>query len=215
MKIGVMQPYFYPYLGYFKLLSKIDLFVIYDCVQFPRRGWVHRNKLTSQNGALNWITLPLLKAPQAATQINDLAFHPNFEKDMALRLGEFPVWNLINPSERQELLDPTSSVVNYLEKHLLNTIQKLGISTPIVRSSDLQLDPLLKGQSRILEIVKHFKGTEYINPSGGSALYDIEVFKDEGVNLTIMKPYEGSRVSMLERLIQESRGSLIQEIFDN
>src|SRR5437016_2188558 len=62
--VAIMQPYFLPYAGYFRLFAASDLFVIYDCVQFPRRGWVHRNRLTDARGLERWLTLPLEKAPQ-------------------------------------------------------------------------------------------------------------------------------------------------------
>ena len=57
--VAIMQPYFAPYAGYFRLLATTDLFVVYDCVQFPRRGWVHRNQLPDAAGKLDWLTLPL------------------------------------------------------------------------------------------------------------------------------------------------------------
>src|SRR3990167_6427798 len=69
--VAIMQPYFVPYLGYFRLFSQTDLFVIYDCVQFPRRGYVHRNQVPDQNGTPQWLTLPLEKCDQK-TAILDL-----------------------------------------------------------------------------------------------------------------------------------------------
>ena len=71
--IAIMQPYFAPYAGYFRLMEVADIFVVYDCVQFPRRGWVHRNKLSTSNGTMKWLTLPLLKQPQDI-HIKDLLF---------------------------------------------------------------------------------------------------------------------------------------------
>jgi len=71
--VAIMQPYFNPYAGYFRLLAAADLFVNYDCVQFPRRGWVYRNRLPDSNGAAGWLTLPLEKAPRSAT-FGDLRF---------------------------------------------------------------------------------------------------------------------------------------------
>ena len=62
---AVMQPYFFPYAGYFRLFAASDLFVIYDCVQFPRRGWVHRNLLPDASGSERWLTLPLEKPRKA------------------------------------------------------------------------------------------------------------------------------------------------------
>ncbi len=70
---AIMQPYFAPYGGYWRLLAGADLFVIYDCVQFPRRGWVHRNRLPDAKGERRWLTLPLAPAPYDA-RIQDLVF---------------------------------------------------------------------------------------------------------------------------------------------
>ena len=81
--IAIMQPYFLPYAGYFRLIAQTDIFVIYDCVQFPRRGWVHRNKLMDANGEEQWLTLPLEPAPQDVL-IRDLAF----PDDAAARIAE-------------------------------------------------------------------------------------------------------------------------------
>ena len=63
--VAIMQPYFFPYAGYFRLFAASDLFVIYDCVQFPRRGWVHRNLLPDASGSERWLTLPLEKPRKA------------------------------------------------------------------------------------------------------------------------------------------------------
>src|SRR5437868_3898306 len=83
-----MQPYFIPYAGYFRLFAASDLFVIYDCVQFPRRGWVHRNRLIDASGKARWLTLPLEKAPQDVL-IRDLRFSPNAAGLMTERLRPF------------------------------------------------------------------------------------------------------------------------------
>ena len=87
-KVAVMQPYFIPYTGYFRLLSETDQFVIYDCVQFQRRGWLHRNKLSDKNGTLQWLTLPLEKAPQSLI-IRDLKLVSDAEAEIAHRLEKF------------------------------------------------------------------------------------------------------------------------------
>jgi hypothetical protein len=68
-----MQPYFIPYAGYFRLFAASDLFVAYDCVHFPPRRWVHRNRLLDRSGAERRLTLPLAKAPRDVL-IRDLRF---------------------------------------------------------------------------------------------------------------------------------------------
>ena len=75
MKVAVMQPYFYPYGGYFRLIAAVDLFILFDCVQFPRRGRVHRTEVPDGAGGRRWLTLPLAKQPQT-TRIDHLAFAP-------------------------------------------------------------------------------------------------------------------------------------------
>ena len=71
--VAVMQPYFFPYAGYFRLFAGCDVFALFDCVQFPRRGWVRRNRLHDANGNLSWLTLPLSKSARE-TKICDLRF---------------------------------------------------------------------------------------------------------------------------------------------
>src|ERR1700750_1478713 len=68
--VPIMQPSFLPYAGYFRLFAASDLFVVYDCVQFPRRGWVHRNRLPLASGDAGWLTLPVAKAPRDALICN-------------------------------------------------------------------------------------------------------------------------------------------------
>src|SRR3954465_13729467 len=89
MRVAIMQPYFIPYAGYFRLFAACDLFVIYDCVQFPRRGWVHRNRLADESGAGGWLPLRLEKTPQD-TLIRDLRFAPNARDVLTRDLLRFP-----------------------------------------------------------------------------------------------------------------------------
>src|SRR5438105_14372105 len=86
-----MQPYFLPYAGYFRLLQATDLFVVYDCVQFTRRGWIHRNKLTNFQNEDVWFTLPLAKAAQDI-KINELAFVNDAENRMLEQINKFPLF---------------------------------------------------------------------------------------------------------------------------
>src|SRR3982074_1250181 len=88
--VAIMQPYFIPYAGYFRLFAATDLFVIYDCVQFPRRGWVHRNRLVDASGKERWLTWPMSKVPQQ-TLIRDLRFAPGAADVFAARLRSFTV----------------------------------------------------------------------------------------------------------------------------
>ena len=85
-RVAVMQPYFFPYAGYFRLLHAVDDFVIFDCVQFPRRGRVHRTQVPGPTGQVEWLTLPLARHSRD-TLIRDLAFAPDARRPGSLRTG--------------------------------------------------------------------------------------------------------------------------------
>ncbi len=88
--VAIMQPYFIPYAGYFRLFAASDLFVIYDCVQFPRRGWVHRNKMPGADGRECWLTLPLAKMPRDV-RIRDLSFSADAAAILRERMRRIPL----------------------------------------------------------------------------------------------------------------------------
>lgn len=212
--IAVMQPYFFPYLGYFRLMAAADLFVVYDCVQFPRRSWVHRNRFPRHDGELDWLTLPLCKASQD-TLIRDLHFADHASDEMRQRMARFPdlKWHL----ERQSPL--AMAAVNcfgtpstYLTRTLKQVTEALGIHIPFMHSTKLAIPTGLRGQDRILAIVEALGGTRYINAPGGRELYDQTTFQQHGITLKFLEPYQGDMTSMLGRMLLEPVASLHEEL---
>lgn len=216
MRIAIMQPYFIPYAGYFRLFAAADLFVIYDCVQFIRRGWIHRNRLLGQSGELDWLTLPLKKAPQD-THIKHLAFMDNSAVEWEDRLRAFP--QLFKPSFRDsQLMTILRSLgdnpLNYIVTMLKVACESIHLPCEMAYSSDLNLPITLRGQDRIIAIAQHFGATEYINLAGGRELYDAEAFRHHRIKLSFLSDYVGSYHSILERLINEDPVQIRQEILD-
>lgn len=213
MRIAVMQPYFIPYAGYFRLFSATDLVVLFDCVQFLRRGWMHRNRLPNVANELQWLTLPLKKQPQDVL-IKDLEFTPECQAEWSDRLRKFD--HLFQKSGTNPLLASiqtiTLSPADFLVKTLSVTCEHLNLPFQIIRSSSLPLPSELKGQDRIIEICKHFKATEYINLAGGKALYDPTLFRKNGLSLKFLSDYEGSYASILHRTLCEEASTLSQDI---
>lgn len=214
MRIAIMQPYFMPYAGYFRLMEAVDLFVVYDCVQFPRRGWVHRNKLTHINGAQDWLTLPLAKGDRDTTRIMDLAFSPDAENEWAERLRQFPA--LAKDTElMQQVRHLEGTPCAYIAAGLKKACDMLGIDCRFEASSTLGLDMAVRGEDRILAITKYFGATEYINAPGGTELYDHARFAQEGITLKFLSAYNGPYTSILERLQNEPAAEIIEEIRTN
>ncbi len=215
--LAIMQPYFAPYLGYFRLLLAADCFVIYDCVQFPRRGWVHRNRLTSVSGNADWLTLALAKAPQS-TPIAGLQFREDAANRFADNLQRFPALrqaqNVI-PALMNSFGCFSQPVVDYLIMGLQQMAAALQLPFNVIRSSELAIDRALTGQQRIIAICKKLGATHYINSPGGRELYSLPDFSDAGICLQFLAPYQGPYTSSLERLALEPHEQLRQELTDN
>ncbi|WP_109047082.1 WbqC family protein [Azospirillum sp. TSA6c] len=205
--VAIMQPYFLPYAGYFRLMAAADLFVIYDCVQFPRRGWVHRNRLQNAAGELDWLTLPLHHPPWQA-RIDTIRLAKDAPERLTTAIRRFPclstplgqklVANLVLfGSEGAPLLR------DYLDRQLRGIADLLGLSTPFLCSSTLGLESNLQAQDRILNICQRLGATRYINAPGGVDLYDVAAFNERGIELVVLPPWHGAFDSVLQRILED------------
>ena len=213
--VAVMQPYFFPYAGYYRLLAAADIFVIYDCVQFPRRGYVHRGNVPGPNGEIEWLTLPLARQPRD-TLICDLEFALHGRAELDRRLAQYPWFKAANSAAaqrlRSHLRDPLGSVIDFLEAGLRLTTELLDFDARIIRSSQLAVPVHLSGEERVIAIVKAVGGHHYINAPGGRALYHAERFNADGVTLNFLPPYEGPYRTMLHDLMTVDIESIANDI---
>lgn len=214
LTVAIMQPYFVPYAGYFRLFAASDLFVIYDCVQFPRRGWVHRNKMLGADGRDCWLTLPLAKMPRDG-RIRDLSFSADAGAILRERMRRIPL--LATPRQPEpEIIESLKRVigtpVEYLERLLREIVSYLGLRWQTIRSSSLHVPNSLHGQDRIIEIARRLGATRYINAPGGRALYEPERFAAAGIELRFLDDYPGPSSSILQRILEEERQSLSTDI---
>jgi hypothetical protein len=218
MRVAVMQPYFMPYAGYFRLFAAVDMFIAFDCVQFPRRGWVHRNRFTNASGELDWLTLPLEKADRDTTRICDLRFREDSQAQWLADTRRFPCLQALHAQDgdlAQQVFRLGTDAPDYIVGGLLFAARLLGLERPTIRSSSLAIDPGLRSQERIIEIVRCVGGRQYLNPPGGRSLYDASAFRRAGLSLRFLSDYSGPFHSILERLIQEPIGDIRNEIHTN
>jgi hypothetical protein len=209
-----MQPYFIPYAGYFRLFAASDLFVIYDCVQFPRRGWVHRNRLIDAAGRECWLTLPLVKA-RRDVRIRDLRFAAAANGILEDRMRRIPL--LATPRQPEpeivsSLKDLAGTPVDYLERLLRAIVAYLGLRWQIVRSSTLDVPDSVRGQDRIIEIARRLGAVRYVNAPAGRPLYEPGRFAAAGIELRFLDDYRGPRSSILQRVLEEDRQVLSDDI---
>ena len=205
--VAVMQPYFMPYAGYFRLFAAADVFVAFDCVQFPRRGWVHRNRLPLLSGDSDWLTLPVQKCDRDS-RIDELRFVPDAHAQLERSMRRFPC--LQDARKRASpLLDlvtdiGSGTVADYLCGQLTHLATLLGIARPMVRSSTLGLAADVHGQDRVLAVARALGATRYLNSPGGLELYDPKKFAESGIELKFLAPFSGPMDSILALLLTRS-----------
>ena len=172
MKIGIMQPYFIPYLGYWQLMNAVDKYVILDDVNYIKRGWVNRNRILL-NGRDHLITLPLNKA-DAFKHINEnvLSDIPaNIFKTIDLAYRKTPNYRAIIPIIREILDFPEKNLARFLGNSIRLVAEYLNIKTEFYYASEIEHDQSLKAQEMIIDIVKRLDGTVYYNAIGVKELY--------------------------------------------
>tara|TARA_R110000787_G_scaffold136193_1_gene248660 strand:- start:2503 stop:3213 length:711 start_codon:yes stop_codon:yes gene_type:complete len=201
MKLGIMQPYFFPYLGYFSLIQNCDEFILFDTPQFIRHGWIERNKILKPNGEPLYIKVPLLKHSRE-TAINDLKIRntENWKEKILAQLipykkkakNYFNVINLINEIFEFE----TDSIVSLNNIALQKTCSYLEISTPIKIWSkmNIEIGKVNAPDEWALHICKAMNATSYYNPEGGIDFFDKNKYLQANIDLKFLKmdiiPYE-------------------------
>jgi hypothetical protein len=211
--VAVMQPYFMAYAGYYRLLAGVDDFVIFDCVQFPRRGWVHRNRLPNAAGEAAWLTLPLAPAAFDA-RIDEIDFAADAPGRLAEQMRRFPSLAGL-AGEAAQILDVDAmrgGLTDYLERQLEELRAMFGFGCRLMRSSTLDIDPALRAQDRILAILERLGATDYVNAPGGRALYDEAAFGAAGVQLHFLPDWRGSSWSLLHELATRPAAEVGAEI---
>jgi predicted HNH restriction endonuclease len=175
--IAVMQPYLFPYIGYFQLINAVDKFVIYDDVNYIKKGWINRNNIIiNKQKAL--FTISLAGASQNKL-INEIDISDNFEK--LLKTIQFSYSKAPYFRQTYEILNKIVSFENrnlslFITNSLETILDYLNIDTEILLSSNLNKDSGLKGQVKIMSICKELNAETYVNPIGGIDLYDKEYF---------------------------------------
>lgn len=190
-----MQPYFFPYIGYFQLIGAVDLFVVYDNIKYTKKGWINRNRLL-QNGADVVFSLPL-KNDSDALDVRERRLAPDFRRDKLLNQlrGAYqraPQFAQVLPMLERAVQHDDDNLFDYLHHALHCACAHMGLATPIRVSSTIKIDHELKGQDKVIALAKAVGATTYLNSIGGLELYEREAFRAQGLELGFLKarPFE-------------------------
>lgn len=188
MKVGIMQPYLFPYLGYYQLIKAVDTFVIYDDVNFIKQGWINRNQILLK-GEPFMFTMNI-KGRSSFKKINEIEVEGNnhkLTKTIQQAYCKAPYFSDAFPVIAHVLMDKEHNLARYLINSIFTIVKYLNIQVSILVSSDIEKDTSLNGAEKGIYICKKLKSTKYINAIGGQELYSKEMFAENGLILNFIK----------------------------
>jgi len=185
MRLAIMQPYLFPYAGYFRLVGAVDRFVFYDDVNFIKGGWINRNRLFLA-GDIRYFTIPL-DNPSPFRKIGDIDVAPRERWRHAMResirhaYGKAPHY-----AAAMAIFDEataTGGIAQVARRSVMLTCEYLGLRPAFVESSAIYANQDLNGPARVIDICRREGADVYINAPGGKALYDPAQFAAVGIDL--------------------------------
>ena len=192
MKLAIMQPYFFPYIGYFQMINAVDEFVVYDNIEYTKKGWINRNRILV-DGKDAYISLPLRKDSDFL-QVKDRCLAETWaveKKKILNRVTESyrkaPQFAEVFPLIQTCLQYEDSNLFNFILHSIRQVNAFLGIPTQLVISSSVPIDHQLKSEEKVIAITKSRNASIYMNPIGGLELYSKDHFKESGIDLIFHK----------------------------
>ena len=188
MKVGIMQPYFMPYIGYWQLIKAVDKYVVYDDVNYIKKGWINRNNILV-NGNAKLFSISLKEASQNKL-INEIEISDDFNKflkTLYFCYSKAPHYKAVDELMQKICAYPNKNLGDFLYNSISEVCNYLGIETEIILSSSIEKDNSLKGQDKILHICKNLGATEYYNAIGGKELYDDKSFAANNIKLSFLR----------------------------
>ncbi|MDK0647981.1 hypothetical protein GNF98_13035 [Clostridium perfringens] len=191
MKVGIMQPYFLPYIGYWQLLNAVDVYVIYDDVNFIKGGWINRNRLLMNNEPKLFNIKMNGASPNKLINEIELCSNLMWKKKLLKTISSC----YKKAKYYDDVFPMIEKIINYDEKNMALYIKNsfevicdyIGINTNLVLSSTIEKNNELRAEDKVIEICKILGGTEYYNAIGGQDLYLFENFRNSGLKLSFLK----------------------------
>jgi hypothetical protein len=190
VKLAIMQPYFLPYLGYWQLIEAVDQFVVYDNIQYTKKGWVNRNRFL-QNGTDALFSISL-QNDSDYLDVKDRYISDNFNRNKLISqltnsYAKAPFFATLLPDLRKIVDYDQNNLFKFL-LHSINVIcERLEIRTEILTSSKIPIDHSLRAEQKVLAICHAQSASTYVNAIGGVDLYDRTTFASAGIELRFIK----------------------------
>lgn len=191
MRVSIMQPYFFPYIGYFQLIANADVFVIYDDVNFIKKGWINRNNILVNNKPYLF-SMPLQNVSQNKLineiLISDLdKWKTDLLKTISFSYKKAPFYQNVYPLIDKIISFDELNLALYIQNSIQNLCAYLKINTKLIMSSEIDKNNNLNGEDRIIDICLQLGANQYVNAIGGIDLYDIAHFSEKNIKLQFIK----------------------------
>lgn len=191
LKVGIMQPYLFPYLGYWQLIKAVDQFVILDDVNYIKQGFINRNSILVNNQIYTF-TIPLDRpSPNKLINETKLSFsekkREKFLRTIYMAYKKAPFFEYVYPLIEKLVLFEEEDLTVYIKNSIEQIKEYIGLPAKVLVSSEMKKDNTLKSEARIIEINKRLRSTLYINAIGGQNLYSRIHFAESGIELKFIK----------------------------
>lgn len=194
MKLGIMQPYFLPYLGYYSLIEATDQFILFDIVQYIRHGWIERNQVLNNKNESFYIKVPLEKHSRSTTIQNiNIKNSQRWQDTILAQLSQYKkkskYYTQVVDMLKHSFETTPSNITELNSTILKTTCEYLDMNAKIETFSDMNitLPDVNAPDEWALYISKHMKATEYINPEGGKTFFNVEKYQNENISIKFLK----------------------------
>ena len=208
-----------PYLGYFQLLNLVDRFVIYDNIEYTKKGWINRNRIIL-NGEISTISIPLKKGSDFLN-INERYLAENWDREKIKLINRLrqayikaPNFSVFFPIIEEILNEENKNLFEFIFNSIIKIKEFLEIKTEIIVSSHLKVNHDLKSQDKVLEICNDLGAKSYYNSIGGENLYFKESFDKVNIDLNFIKVNDikyndfNSHLSIIDIIMHNSRNEI-------
>lgn len=187
-----MQPYLFPYIGYFQLFAAADVFVVYDDVKWIKGGWINRNRFLC-DGKAKTLTLPLVKRsshdPIGLFEISETnGGSKRFLETLATWYKGAPFYRETLDLVEFVFAGKDTNLVSCITRSFTILLEVLGLKKTILLASKIGRDTSLTGQDSVIDVCTILDATCYVNAKGGKALYDREQFAAHDIRLKFLQP---------------------------
>lgn len=193
MKLAIMQPYFFPYLGYYSLIRNTDYFVFFDTPQYIRKGWINRNRILSSSGDSTYFTVPIEKCARE-TPINqvriaqDSRWREKIFGQLTIYKKKAPYYDAVIDLVSDVIKSERESISRLAINSIIKCCEFIGIDLKYSIYSEMNLGHIeVKAPDEwAMKITREMKYDTYVNPPGGKSFFDCSKYTAEGIKLEFL-----------------------------